>query len=82
MTIVRPSRAHPSHLFTLGGLRELSRTDAPCVHFNPGDGEKLACNFTRLECKPSQLTAMGRAAREEYPSNYTAERNLQLLMEI
>jgi hypothetical protein len=32
--------------------------------------------------QPSQLTVMGRAARQEYKANYTAERNYQLLMEI
>jgi glycosyltransferase involved in cell wall biosynthesis len=66
----------------LGGLREIVEDGRTGRHFNPGDGEDLACKLDSLWMQPSQLTAMGRAAREEYKANYTAERNYQLLMEI
>jgi len=66
----------------LGGLREIVEDGRTGRHFNPGDAEDLACKLDSLWMQPSQLTAVGRAAREEYKANYTAERNYQLLMEI
>jgi glycosyltransferase involved in cell wall biosynthesis len=66
----------------LGGLREIVQDGRTGRHFNPGDAEDLACKLDSLWMQPSQLTVMGRAARQEYKANYTAERNYQLLMEI
>ncbi len=66
----------------LGGLREIVEDGSTGLHFNPGDAEDLAGKLDLLWTQPSQLAAMGRAAREEYRRNYTAERNYELMMQI
>ena len=66
----------------LGGLREIVEDGSTGLHFNPGDAEDLAGKLDLLWTQPSQLAAMGRAAREEYKRNYTAERNYELMMQI
>ena len=66
----------------LGGLREIVEDGSTGLHFNPGDAEDLAAKLDLLWTQPSQLIAMGRAAREEYKRNYTAERNYELMMQI
>lgn len=66
----------------LGGLREIVEDGSTGLHFNPGDAEDLAGKLDLLWTQPSQLAAMGRAAREEYKRNYTAERNYELMIEI
>jgi len=52
------------------------------LHFEPGDPEDLAAKVEWAWTHPREMAAMGRAARAEYKSKYTAERNYQLLMEI
>jgi glycosyltransferase involved in cell wall biosynthesis len=66
----------------LGGLREIVEDGSTGLHFNPGDAEDLAGKLDWLWTQPSRLAAMGRAAREEYQRNYTAERNYELITEI
>jgi glycosyltransferase involved in cell wall biosynthesis len=66
----------------LGGLREIVEDGSTGLHFNPGDAEDLAGKLDLLWTQPAQLAAMGRAAREEYKGNYTAERNYELMMQI
>lgn len=66
----------------LGGLREIVEDGSTGLHFNPGDAEDLAVKLDLLWTQPAQLAAMGRAAREEYKRNYTAERNYELMMQI
>jgi glycosyltransferase involved in cell wall biosynthesis len=66
----------------LGGLREIVEDGSTGLHFNPGDAEDLAVKLALLWTQPAQLAAMGRAAREEYKRNYTAERNYELMMQI
>ena len=66
----------------LGGLREIVEDGSTGLHFNPGDAEDLAAKLDLLWTQPAQLAAMGRAAREEYKRNYTAERNYELMMQI
>ena len=66
----------------LGGLREIVEDGSTGLHFNPGDAEDLAGKLDLLWTQPSQLAAMGRAAREEYKRSYTAERNYELMMQI
>jgi len=66
----------------LGGLPEIVEDGSTGLHFNPGDAEDLAGKLDLLWTQPSQLAAMGRAAREEYKRNYTAERNYELMMQI
>ena len=66
----------------LGGLREIVEDGCTGLHFNPGDAEDLAAKLDLLWTQPSQLIAMGRAAREEYKRSYTAERNYELMMQI
>ena len=52
------------------------------LHFNPSDPEDLAKKVEWAWNHPSELARMGRAARRKYESDYTAEKNYSLLMEI
>jgi glycosyltransferase involved in cell wall biosynthesis len=66
----------------LGGLREIVEDGSTGLHFSPGDAEDLAGKLDLLWTQPARLAEMGRAAREEYKGNYTAERNYELMMQI
>jgi glycosyltransferase involved in cell wall biosynthesis len=66
----------------LGGLREIVEDCHTGLHFHPGDAEDLAGKLDSLWAEPSRLAAMGRAARETYQKNYTADRNYRLMMGI
>ena len=50
--------------------------------FEAGDPEDLAAKVAWSWTHPREMAAMGRAARAEYKSKYTAERNYELLMGI
>jgi len=52
------------------------------LHFEAGDAEDLAAKVEWAWTHPRDMAAMGRAARAEYKSKYTAERNYELLMQI
>ena len=52
------------------------------LHFEAGNPEDLAAKVEWAWTHPREMTAMGRAAREEYKLKYTAEQNYKLLMGI
>jgi glycosyltransferase involved in cell wall biosynthesis len=52
------------------------------LHFTSGDAAELAEKVEWAWTHPAEMEAMGRAARAEYESKYTAERNYPMLMEI
>jgi glycosyltransferase involved in cell wall biosynthesis len=50
--------------------------------FAPGDAATLAAEIERMATNPAELAAMRAAARKEFESKYTRERNYEMLMEI
>lgn len=66
----------------LGGLQEIVADQATGLHFTAGDAEDLAQKVDWACGHPAELLEMGRRARQEYESRYTAERNYGLLMDI
>jgi len=66
----------------LGGLAEIVQEHLTGLHFNPGDSLDLARKVEWSWKHPLELSQMGRAARAKYESDYTAEKNYSLLMEI
>lgn len=66
----------------MGAMEELIEDGRTGLHFAPGDPIDLATKVEWALNHPSEVEAMGRAARAEYEAKYTAERNYQLLTEI
>ena len=66
----------------LGALPEIVEHGITGLHFSPGDAQDLASKVEWVWNHPSQLAAMGLAARRKYESDYTSEKNYELLMEI
>jgi glycosyltransferase involved in cell wall biosynthesis len=66
----------------LGAMREIVADNYTGLHFTPGDAQDLACKVEWAWDHPSELAAMGRAARCKYETDYTAEKNYALLMQI
>jgi len=66
----------------LGATTEVLEEGKTGLHFTAGDPNDLASKAHWAWTHVRQMEVMGRAARAEYESKYTAERNYQLLMEI
>lgn len=66
----------------LGGMTEIVEDHITGLHFNPGDAQALASTVEWAWNHASELARMGRAARSKYETDYTAEKNYSLLMEI
>jgi len=66
----------------LGAMEEIVEDDRTGLHFLPGDSEDLAQKVEWAFSHSSEMAAMGRAARREYESRYTAERAHSQLMQI
>jgi glycosyltransferase involved in cell wall biosynthesis len=66
----------------IGSLTELVEDHVTGLHFNPGDDRDLARKVTWAWNHPSELERMGHAARANYETMYTAEKNCPLLMDI
>lgn len=66
----------------LGGMQEIVADGGTGLHFNPGDPQDLASKVEWAWNHPAELTEMGRAARRKYETDYTAEKNYSLLMQI
>ncbi len=66
----------------MGVMQELVADGRTGLHFTPGDPDDLAQKVEWAWSHPEDLRAMGTAARKEYESKYTAERNYPILMEI
>lgn len=65
----------------LGSMASLIRPGVTGLHFRPGDAMELAARVEWALAHPAEMVAMGRLARREYETRYTAERNYELLME-
>jgi glycosyltransferase involved in cell wall biosynthesis len=66
----------------VGAMQEIVDDGRTGLHFNPGDSEDLAAKIEWALTHPDRMRQMGREARREYESKYTADRNYPLLMEI
>jgi len=66
----------------LGAMEEIIAHSRTGLHFTPGDSEDLARKVEWAFAHPSEIAAMGRAARREYEARYTSERAYTQLMTI
>jgi glycosyltransferase involved in cell wall biosynthesis len=63
-------------------MREIVSDGRTGLHFNPGDADDLAAKVEWALSHPERMQEMGREARREYESKYTAEKNYPKLMDI
>lgn len=66
----------------LGAMAEIVRDGEMGLHFKSGDAADLAAKIAWAWNHPAEMQAMGLAARAEYESKYTPERNYEVLMNI
>jgi glycosyltransferase involved in cell wall biosynthesis len=66
----------------MGVMQELVDDRRTGLHFSPGDSEDLASKVEWAWTHPDEMQAMGIAARREYESKYTADKNYPQLMGI
>jgi len=66
----------------IGSMIELVEDGRTGLQFTPGDAADLAAKVEWAWTHPREMEEMGRAARREYETKYTAERNSQMLSEI
>jgi glycosyltransferase involved in cell wall biosynthesis len=66
----------------IGALEEIVSDQRTGLHFVPGDVDDLASKIGWSAAHPRETAAMGKAARLEYETHYTAEQNYRRLMQI
>lgn len=66
----------------LGSMAEIIEDGETGIHFRAGDANDLAEKVEWAWRNPSRIEEMGQAARREYESKYTPEKNYDLLMDI
>ena len=66
----------------LGGMSEIVEDHVTGLHFNPGDPQDLAKKVEWAWNHPLELAWMGRMARLKYETDYNADKNYSLLMDI
>jgi len=66
----------------MGAMQEIVDDGRTGLHFRPGDARDLAAKVEWAWSHPERMQEMGREARREYESKYTAEKNYPVLMEI
>jgi glycosyltransferase involved in cell wall biosynthesis len=66
----------------LGAMQEIVRDGITGLHFKAGDPNDLADKMEWAWTHPQEMAAMGMEARSVYESNYTADRNYSLLVDI
>jgi glycosyltransferase involved in cell wall biosynthesis len=66
----------------LGAMAEIVDDGRTGLHFTPGDADDLARKVEWASAHPKEMRDMGRNARTEYETKYTAERNYKLLLDI
>jgi len=72
----------PSIAARIGGVPELVRDGQTGLLFDPQDADELAAKADWAWTHPSEMAAMGSAARNLYLQEYTPEKNYDLLMNI
>ena len=66
----------------LGSMQEIVADGRTGLHFRPTEADDLASKVEWAWNHPEQMESMGRGARLEFESKYTAERNFYLMKEI
>lgn len=66
----------------LGAMQEIVEDRRTGLHFASGDATDLGEKAEWAWNHPAEMQAMGRAARSEYETKYTAKRNYEMLFEI
>lgn len=66
----------------LGAMAEIVDDHRTGLHFTAGNDEDLAQKVAWAWNHPAEMAEMGRAARHEYETRYTSQRNYSLLMDI
>lgn len=66
----------------VGGMTAIVDDHVTGLHFNPGDPQDLAEKVEWAWNHPAELVWMGRMGRQKYETDYTAEKNYSLLMDI
>jgi glycosyltransferase involved in cell wall biosynthesis len=66
----------------LGAMATLIRDGETGLLFEPGDARDLAEKLAWAQAHPVAMRGMGDAARREYESKYTPQRNLEILLAI
>jgi glycosyltransferase involved in cell wall biosynthesis len=66
----------------LGSMQEIVTDQITGLYFTPGDAQDLANKVTWAWNHPTEVVAMGHAARRKYETVYSPERNYSLLMNI
>jgi glycosyltransferase involved in cell wall biosynthesis len=66
----------------LGSMQEIVTDGLTGIHFQPGDANDLARKVQWAWEHPDEINAMGRLARQEFETKYTAARNIESLEEI
>jgi glycosyltransferase involved in cell wall biosynthesis len=66
----------------LGGMSAIVDDRVTGLHFNPSDPQDLAKAVEWAWSHPLEIAWMGRLARRKYETEYTAEKNYSLLMQI
>lgn len=65
-----------------GALAENVTDGYTGLHFTPGDTEDLSAKVNWAWNHPEEMALMGKAARREYETNYSAEKNYRILLGI
>jgi glycosyltransferase involved in cell wall biosynthesis len=66
----------------IGAMEEIVEDGCTGLHFSPGDDKDLAEKVEWAWNRPERMRLMGKEARHEYETKYTAEKNYPLLMKI
>lgn len=66
----------------IGALADLVRDGETGLLFEPGNARDLADKMAWAQTHPEQMAAMGRNAREQYETEFSAEVNYRRVMEI
>lgn len=66
----------------LGTMAEIVESGRTGLHFTAGDPQDLAAKVEWAWAHPREMQEMGRNARSEYETKYTAERNYEQLLKI
>jgi glycosyltransferase involved in cell wall biosynthesis len=64
----------------MGAMQDLIVDGRTGLHFTPGDAEDLANKAERAWTHAADMAVMGKQARQEYESKYTAASNYEILM--
>jgi glycosyltransferase involved in cell wall biosynthesis len=66
----------------LGAMAELVEDGVTGLHFQPGDPDDLAAKARWVWSHPGAMARMGAAARMEFETKYTADRNYEILLAV